>query len=191
MHQATRTSATSPVALALYAAGPLIALYLHGCASLSESECRDQDWYAIGFDDGYDGDPASQLAGHGEACAKYSITPDARQYEVGRRDGLVHYCTVTRGFEIGRDGYAYRGGCPPGSDHEFRRGHELGRRFHAVDQALVRVEGDLRLYRGQLNAADLDQDQQQRVYTRVRELDFERERLEADRRHLEWERQRL
>lgn len=191
MQRAARATASNPAALALCAAGPLIALCLQGCATLSESECRDQDWYSIGFKDGYDGDPVTQLAVHGEACAKYGITPDASQYEVGRRDGLVHYCTVTRGFEVGRDGYGYRGGCPPGRDREFLRGHVLGRQFHEVDQELKRIEDDLRLYGNQLGATELDQGQQQRLYSRIRELELDRSRLEDELRRLERERQRL
>lgn len=191
MYQAMRSAATRPAALVLYAAGPVIALCLNGCASLSETECRDQDWYTIGFEDGSNGDPPSQIDVHGAACAKYGITPDARQYEVGRRDGLVHYCTVTHGFEVGRDGYGYRGSCPPGGDREFLRGHALGRSFYDVDQELARIEDDLRLYRNQLGATDLDQGQQQRLYSRMRELELERSRLEDALRRLEGERQRL
>ena len=191
MQQAMRIAATRPQALVLCAAGPLIALCLQACASLSESECRNQDWYTIGFEDGTDGDPQAQIDEHGAACAKFGVTPDARQYEVGRRDGLVHYCTVANGFEVGRDGYGYRGSCPAGSDREFLRGHSLGRRFHDVDQELARIEDDLRLYRNQLGGTELDQGQQQRLYSRMRELEFERSRLEDELRRLERERQRL
>jgi hypothetical protein len=183
--------AMKPAALVLRAAAPLLAICLHGCASLSESECRDENWYAIGFDDGYEGNEASRLADHGESCAKYAITPDAGQYEVGRRDGLAHYCTVTRGFEVGRSGLAYGGGCPAGADREFLRGHELGRRYYPLDQALLRVDGDLALYRSQLGASNLDDAQLQRLYGRIRDLELQRSRLESDRRQLDWERQKL
>jgi hypothetical protein len=177
------------------AARPLACLLLvsslPGCASLSERECRGEDWYKVGFDDGYDGSPATEVAEHREACAPYGITPDVEQYEVGRRDGLVHYCTVTRGFEIGRQGLSYSGGCPAGRDREFLRGHHLGRRFHDVDEELARVESDLRSYRYQLDTPDLDEGQQRGVYSRIRDLEFERSRLETERRHLEWELRRL
>jgi hypothetical protein len=172
---------------------PLVlpALFLQACASLSEGECRDQDWYGIGADDGYDGAPASQIDEHREACAKYGVEPDREQYEAGRRDGLVHYCTVTRGFEIGRQGSMYSGGCPAGSDREFLRGHNLGRRFYDVEQELERVNGDLRTYRSQTSTPEADQTQQRGVYSRIQDLEFERSRLEMELRHLEWERQQL
>ena len=187
LHSACRVLAVPPRSLVI----ALLSLALQGCATLSERECRDQDWYGIGADDGYDGAPASQIDAHREACAEFGIEPDAEQYEAGRRDGLVQYCTVTRGFETGRDGSQYRGGCPAGSDREFLRGYDLGRRFYAVEQELQRINGDLRMYRSQGTTPDLSDADQRRLYTRVRDLEFERSQLEADLRHLEWERARL
>ena len=180
-----------PAPLARRAAWLSLALCLQGCASLSERECRGQDWYKIGFDDGYDGSASTRLAAHHDACTEYGITPDAGQYEAGRRDGLVHYCTVARGFEIGRQGLQYGGGCPTGSEREFLRGHELGRRFYGIDHRLARIEEELRSYRARLGSADLDENQQRRLQALIRDLEFERSRLESDRRHLEWELRRL
>jgi hypothetical protein len=168
----------------------LAALSLSACGSLSERECRDQDWYSIGLDDGYDGAPASQVASHRQACAPYGIEPDVEQYEAGRRDGLAHYCTVQRGVEIGSRGMPYGGGCPEGSAREFLRGHSLGRRFYAVDEELERIDNELRMYGVQRDTV-LDEGQLRHLDTRIRDLQFERSRLEAQRRDLEWERQRL
>lgn len=169
----------------------LLAVAFPACKTLSEGECRDQDWYGIGADDGFDGAPASQIDQHRAACAEYGIEPDAEQYEAGRRDGLVQYCTVERGFDIGRDGAMYRGGCPAGADREFRRGHDLGRRFYDVEEQLRRIDGDLRMYRSQGSTPDVTNPDQRQVYTRMRDLELERSRLEAELRQLEWERRRL
>jgi hypothetical protein len=165
-------------------------LCLQACASLSEQECRNPDWYRIGFDDGYDGAPAAEVASHREACAKYGIEPDERQYEGGRRDGLAHYCTVKRGFEVGREGKSYSGGCPAGADREFLRGHQLGRRFHDVDEQLARIESDMRIYRSQPDVSNLPPNERG-AYGRIRDLELERARLEDERRQLESELRRL
>ena len=195
MTSAGRCSDDRSAAASLTALRPLVAavlvLSLQACATLSEGECRNQDWYGIGADDGYDGAPASKVDAHREACAEYGVEPDVEQYEAGRRDGLVHYCTVARGLEIGREGRSYGGGCPAGSDREFLRGHGLGRRFYTVDQELKRIDDELRMSRSHSTAPDVDETQQQRYHTRIRELEFERSQLEAELRHLEWERQRL
>jgi Protein of unknown function (DUF2799) len=186
-HSTSRLPAVPPRPLVI----ALLSLVLQGCSTLSERECHDQDWYGIGADDGYDGAPASQIDAHRAACAEFGIEPDTEQYEAGRRDGLVQYCTVSRGFETGRDGSLYRGGCPAGSDREFLRGYDLGRRFYAVEQEMQRIDGDLRMYRSQSTTPDLGETDQRRLYTRVRDLEFERSQLEAELRQLEWERTRL
>jgi len=168
-----------------------LSLCLQACASLSEGECRGEDWYKIGFDDGFDGGSSEKIETHREACARYGIEPDREQYEVGRRDGLVHYCTVNRGFDIGREGRPYGGGCPAGTESEFLRGHSLGRRFYDVDQELARIDNEMRAYRVQLDTPELDDAQVRGLHGRISDLEFERERLEAERRDLEWERRRL
>jgi len=56
-------------------------LAVAGCASLSESECRGGDWYAIGIEDGAGGANAARLATHRDACAKYAVEDDLRTYQ--------------------------------------------------------------------------------------------------------------
>jgi hypothetical protein len=193
--EAARRDGARAAALSRAAVRPLavsaLALFISACATLSEGECRDQDWYGIGADDGFDGAPASKIEEHRKACAEYGIVPDTEQYEVGRRDGLTQYCTVTRGFDIGRKGMQYGGGCPPGADREFLRGHSLGRRFNDVEEELKRIDNDLRMYRSQSTTAEVDDVDQRRMYSRIQDLEFQRSQLEAELRHLEWERQRL
>ena len=165
-------------------------LTVAGCASLSESECRGGDWYAIGVEDGAGGANTTRLATHRDACAKYAIEPDAEQYEAGRKDGLMHYCTVERGFETGRSGNSYSGACPAGRDVEFLRGYELGRRYYTIDGELEHIDDDLRTYQGQLSVENDDQ-QRQRLVSVMRQLQIDRWRLESERRDLDWQFERL
>jgi len=174
---------------------PLLALLpllaLAGCASLSERECRDGDWYQIGLEDGFAGREPGRLSAHADACAEYGIVPDAAQYRAGRDDGLVQFCTTTRGFETGRQGYSYAGVCPASREPAFLRGYDLGRRFHDVDSRLARIDSDLGTYRSQLSGKDLEEKQRRRLESLLRNLELERSRLEDERRRLEWEFRRL
>ena len=169
----------------------LMVLALSGCASLSERQCRGEDWYQIGFSDGVNGARPDRVSSHGEACAKYSITVDTQQYEFGRRDGLVHYCTTARGFGIGQDGLAYTGVCEGSGEADFVRGWRVGRQFYEIDARLASIDSDMRMYRNRLSDKDLDDTQCRRIERVYRDLSYERSRLEADRRQLEWDLQRL
>ena len=54
----------------------LVAATLAGCASLSQHQCLQGDWYSIGVGDGQLGMPADRLDQHTRACAQYGVTID-------------------------------------------------------------------------------------------------------------------
>lgn len=169
----------------------LVMLAMTGCASLSERQCRAEDWYQIGFSDGVNGARPDRVSSHGEACAKYSIQVDSQQYEFGRRDGLIHYCTTARGLGVGQEGMSYTGVCEGTREADFIRGWRVGRQFHEIDARLASIDSDMRMYRNRLSDKDLDDTQRRRIERVYRDLSYERSRLEADRRQLEWELPRL
>ena len=47
----------------------LVAATLAGCASLSQHQCLQGDWYSIGVGDGQRGMPVDRLDQHTRACA--------------------------------------------------------------------------------------------------------------------------
>lgn len=64
----------------------LVAATLAGCASLSQHQCLQGDWYAIGVGDGQLGMPADRLDRHTRACAQYGVTIDRQLYLEGRAE---------------------------------------------------------------------------------------------------------
>ena len=48
----------------------VVTVTLAGCASLSQHQCLQGDWYAIGLGDGQLGLPAERLDRHNQACAR-------------------------------------------------------------------------------------------------------------------------
>jgi hypothetical protein len=108
------------------------AALLGGCASLSEDQCRQADWMAIGQSDGYAGYAMTRLQDHTNACKKLGITPDPVAYSRGRQTGLRGYCTAPRGFTEGRTGNAYAGVCPPDLAPAFMAAYNDGRTVNAA-----------------------------------------------------------
>jgi hypothetical protein len=158
---------------------------LAGCASLTEKQCRAQDWYQVGFEDGDAGISAARIESHSAACAAYAIEPDKAQYQVGRADGLQRYCTLARGIDTGMRGSSYSGVCSGDSEREFLRGYREGRRLYDVDARLARVEYDIESYRRQLAGKDIDDEQRRRIHQVLRDLEFHRTRLENERRQVQ------
>lgn len=118
------------------AAAAGFALALGSCATMSEEQCLAGDWSGQGYSDGLSGLTMGRLDDHAEACAKHGVTPDASAYAAGRRQGLLQYCTVDRGFEVGRTGAAYAGVCPPDLEGDFLYAYRDGQVVHAAEQAL-------------------------------------------------------
>ena len=119
------------------------ALLLSGCASLDRDECKSADWYAIGLEDGARGRAVERLGDHRKACAEHGIAPQTERYLAGREQGLKSFCTYERGFEHGRSGQRYAGGCPAAMAASFQSGYQLGRELHDLHRQLAVVQGEI------------------------------------------------
>jgi len=178
--------------LIIAAAGGAV-LALGSCATMSAEQCMAGDWSGQGYADGQQGFTMSRLDDHAKACAEHGVTPDAGAYAAGRRQGLVHYCTPQKGFEVGRAGSGYAGVCPAELEADFNYGYRDGQVVHAVEQALSSARGRVDSLGARL--ADLDEKiagkqaearadglteaQQEQIRRRIAEL--RRERADAER----------
>ena len=127
------------------------ALGLSGCASLSESECRQQRWYEVGARDGSQGRSTQYYTQHIEACSQYGIRLQLDDYQAGYRQGLKTYCTASSGYREGARVDEYQQVCPAELEAEFLNGYVDGLR-----SAADRVESDLDSARSKRRRLDDD-----------------------------------
>jgi hypothetical protein len=127
---------------------------LAGCATLSESQCRSQDWLGVGEKDGLAGRGPERIEAHAEACARYSVLPDPVAYERGREAGLRRFCTPTGGYRHGEAGRTYEGVCPPEAEGGFLRAYSDGLLVHAAEQAADRAASAASSARADANRAE-------------------------------------
>lgn len=106
-----------------------IILLLTGCASMSKEDCLVTDWYEIGRMDGMQGQARIGFQSRAKACLEHGISADRVAYYQGHDEGLKHYCTEQRGFELGRQGQVYRTVCPLELEKDFRAGYRNGIKF--------------------------------------------------------------
>ena len=65
-------------------------LALQACAGLSEADCRDANWYAVGYRDArYK--LQSQAEVYATQCARHGVQVDAGSYEQGMRQGRYDF----------------------------------------------------------------------------------------------------
>ena len=58
---------------------------ISGCTSISPSQCKYGDWYAIGQQTATDGLPISTIAKHQNQCVQHGIVPNRNQFVAGYR----------------------------------------------------------------------------------------------------------
>jgi hypothetical protein len=120
------------------------ALFLSGCASLSEEECLSGDWGGIGQRDGAAGQVAeAQFARHVKACEKAGVTPQRTAWQRGYDQGLQSYCTPAKGLDEGLAGRSYRNVCPAASEAAFLRGYRIGESDYDARQELRRIDSEI------------------------------------------------
>lgn len=139
-----------------------LALLGGGCSVMSESECLNADWRAVGEREGRSGSTRERLSRYIEACSQYGVIPDSRQYEAGYARGLTAYCTEDNGYREGREGGRYRRVCPAALEPGFLEGYDMG--------ALVRYNLD-NVRQMEMRIAD--------VRSGIRKLEREIRELEA------------
>jgi hypothetical protein len=61
------------------------------CTSLSESECRNTNWYDLGRRDGEVYGMRASIDQYAHRCAAFGVKPDRAQYLVGWDDGYMEY----------------------------------------------------------------------------------------------------
>lgn len=112
------------------------ALLTAGCASMSEEECRQANWYQQGMREALDGHSKNRLQEDREACAKVGVVPNVAQYMDGYDKGIRQFCTPENGARWGRAGKYYQNSCPADLDAAFRDRYQAGKAAYDAENRL-------------------------------------------------------
>lgn len=157
----------------------LIATLIAGCATIPAEDCARTDWHTLGVEDGRDGQPHTRIERHAEACAHVGIVPDASAWEAGRRLGLPEYCRLSNAIEHGLAGKRYAGVC---DDADFARLHDAARQVADTRREIESIDRDLAWRERQLaTSKKLDDRGRARLWSEIRSLERQRDRLRDDR----------
>ena len=124
-----------PIRLLLTAIG-LGTLGLGGCATLSESQCIASDWETVGYRDGANGTPSSQLLKHQNACVKHGVVPEREAYLAGWEKGVRQFCQPENAFAAGESGHAYANVCPSELQGSFHAAYQEGRQLYLAQSEI-------------------------------------------------------
>lgn len=166
--------------------GPRVALcilaslaVLSGCASMSESQCRQADWQARGLADGREGRSAQRIEDHVEACGKIGISPDSKAWTEGWERGIRSYCTASNGWREGMRNQIYWEGCRgQAGEDEFLRYYQIGQQLYGLQQQIIRNDAELQRLERLLRDSKNDEERA-RLREQMRRLDMDQLRLRA------------
>jgi hypothetical protein len=158
---------------------PLLALA--ACATLSEDQCRQGDWQAIGQADGANGRTPDYLAKHAKACADFGIVPDAALWEKGRRQGLPLYCRPARAWDEGADGRRLSPVCPPEELAELQRANRDGLIYHRIGEDIAEAEREIGRITAELASLPADDPSRSALFAERASLRLEIVTLRAER----------
>ena len=163
----------------------LINVSVMGCATLSEDQCLQGDWKGIGYRDGTHGYELTRFEQHQQACAEYHVSPDINAYQAGRDEGLVVYCTPSKGFNLGERIEDYNGICPPYLEaaflEQYKQGLQTAYRFN--EQDLERQTADRRDQEDLLFHLD-NQEKLNQVKGEMQKIDSEIDKLRDKKRQI-------
>lgn len=131
---------SKPVRAVLFA---LISVGFSGCASISQQECAQADWYAMGVTDGSMGRAISQFRSYQADCAEFQLAADFTQYQQGHQQGIKQYCNYDNGLALGKSGQGYNSLCVDALEGQFRVGYDQGRQWYQAEQKIRDVERDI------------------------------------------------
>jgi len=98
------------------------------------------DWKMVGLEDGMKGSPESTIGSYRKDCAKISVVPNLAQYQQGHREGARKYCTVTKGYEVGKSGGAYYHVCPADLEPRFLTAYKSGQELYGITRQIQQLE---------------------------------------------------
>jgi hypothetical protein len=130
------------------------AFALQGCASMNQEECVASDWRMVGYEDGAAGLPGHQIGNYRKACASHGVTPDLRQYQAGRREGLREYCQPPNGFNVGVNGGTYGGACPVDLEEDFLPAYQAGHKLHSLESKVAKASRQITYRERELDRLD-------------------------------------
>lgn len=115
-------------------------LLFSGCASMSKEECLNADWKTVGLEDGMKGNSESTIGTYRKDCAKVNVVPNLTQYQHGHREGARKYCTVAKGYEVGKSGSAYYHVCPADLEPRFLAAYKTGQELYDITRKIQQLE---------------------------------------------------
>lgn len=101
---------------------------LTGCAgNVKRISCTENDWARIGYETAVAGKSVRTFDAYSDQCVESPGDSAKKTYVDGFMKGIIEYCTVENGYELGVENRSHAGACPVELRSEFEKGYRLGK----------------------------------------------------------------
>lgn len=159
----------------------ILLIIISGCTSLSENECHQGNWQALGYNHGQQGYTLTEGSEIILSCHEFGIHPNMEAYKESYQKGLATFCVPENGFTQGLDGKAYNGIC---QSKPFRKAWEEGHDRYLINARIEEVEQRIEDIYQQLKTIKNKLSQSQLAQAERNELINERNALKKEQKDL-------
>jgi hypothetical protein len=179
----TKASFTSPYWMSTMLKRPAIGLFLAtlflaGCESMSESQCKVADWGRVGFADGARGVNENRLADYTEDCGKIGVRPNAQAYRQGWDAGIKRFCTSESAWREGLAGHGSAAQVCMGQPgyQNFVRYLDAGMQVYRTQEKINQNTAEINRLEKKLEVSNSD-DERRHIRRTLQDIDHEQYRL--------------
>lgn len=105
----------------------LIFVFFIGCSGISKNECKDMDFYQMGYQDaGVPKESENNKFLWEKHCKKHGKEFDDKYYKLGLENGKSQICTYEQGYMDGKNSVRYRETCPEEKYPLYTKGFDSG-----------------------------------------------------------------
>ena len=158
----------------------LLMVFLTGCESMTESECKVADWGRVGLNDGARGDAERRIADYTEDCGKIGILPNAQAYRQGWDTGIQRFCTAANGWREGLEGHGDKAQVCVGQAgyQSFSRYLNAGMQVYKTQERIRQNTQEINRLQKKLESPGTD-DEKRQIRRRLQDIDRDQYHLRS------------
>lgn len=127
------------------------------CAStqvfaISADKCQSTDWFAVGRDTGFKGQPSDKIMSTQKDCQKKGVDISLEQYQKGWQMGIGQYCSQDNAFNLGFKKKTPSKYCPIDMKSDFDQFYAWGKEAFGLEKDIKTKESKLKGKVKELNA---------------------------------------
>lgn len=128
---------------------------LMACAhAISADKCRTNDWFGVGREWGFKGEPADKILKDQQACQKKGVDIAISEYKKGWEMGIGQYCHPDNAYKLGFAKKRPSKNCPIEHKPTFDQFYSWGKDASGIEKDIKKSESKLKSKKRELDKTE-------------------------------------